>query len=81
MKHKIGTVLEQLPGGNKYRVIDLSPTPGSEFKGCYRLECIDFWCMEDLGDGIECWKLGEKHWVASFHADFMKVNTSSFYDE
>jgi len=80
MKHPINTVLELLPGGNKYRVIKLSPTPGSEYKGCYLLECIDFWCDEDLGDQIYCNRLGQRIWVASFHADFMPINTSDIYN-
>lgn len=73
MKHPINTVLALIEGGNKYRVAEQQPTPGSEFKGCYLLECIDFWCIEDLGDEIECTREGQSIWVASFHADFMLV--------
>jgi len=73
MKHEIGTILCLIEGGNKYKVIDKQPTKGSEFKGCYQVECIDFWCPEELGDGIVCWKEGAKVWLDSFAADFMLV--------
>ena len=73
MRHEIDTILHLLPGGNKYRVVDKQPTKDSELKGCYQIECIDFWRPEDLGDGIMCWKECDKIWIASFHADFMPV--------
>lgn len=79
MKHQVGITLMFLEGGNKYKVRQVCPTKGSEYRGCYYLECVDFWCTEDLGDGIECQKEGQKLWVASFHADWMKVETSSHY--
>jgi hypothetical protein len=73
MRHPINTVLQHLPGGNKYRVIAQYPTQGSEYGGVYQFECIDFWCPEEMGDGITCWNLGERLYIASFHADSMQV--------
>lgn len=69
MKHEIGTVMVHLPGGNQYEIIDRQPTPGSEFKGCYLLRCIDFWCTEDMGDEIHCWRENQEMWIASPHVD------------
>lgn len=73
MKHYMNTILCLLEGGNKYKVVHALPTEGSEFKGLYLLECVDFWCSEDLGDGIECHKECQQLWIASYHADSMKV--------
>lgn len=74
MKHEIGTVVVHLPGGNQYEIINRRPTPGSEFKGYYLLRCIDFWCTEEMGDGINCWRENQEMWIASGHVDCaMKV--------
>lgn len=69
MKHKLNAVLVHLPGGNRYKVVNRHQTKGSETKGLYLLECIDFWCSEDMGDGIMCWREGQEIWVASYHVD------------
>jgi hypothetical protein len=70
----------QIEGGNKYKVRNVCPTEGNEHRGCYQLECVDFWCTEDLGDGIECSGMGQKLWIASFHVDAMLVETSSYFE-
>lgn len=80
MKHSINTCLKLLEGGNKYKVRCCDPTQGSEYRGLYELECVDFWCPEDLGDGIACHKLGQKIWVANYFADSMIIETSSYFD-
>lgn len=80
MKYTIGVCLMLLEGGNKYKVREVCPTVGAEYRGLYLLECVDFWCVEDLGDGIECHKVGQKIWVASYHVDSqMLVETSSHF--
>lgn len=75
MKHKEGVVLYFVPGGNKYKVIGFTC-------GVYRLECVDFWTMEELGDDFHCWCLGETLWVASYRVDTqMTIETSSYWCE
>lgn len=69
MKYKVGDVLVWLPGGNQYKVIQVRPTKAAEWRGVYLLKCVDFWCPEDMGDNIKCWKEGDEMWVGSFHVD------------
>jgi hypothetical protein len=79
MKFEVDTTLMLLEGGNKYKVRQLCPTEGAEYRGLYLLECVDFWCEEDLGDGITCERQGQRIWIASYFGDCMKIETSSFY--
>lgn len=80
MKHVTGVCLMLLEGGNKYKVRHALPNEGDSSRGLYLLECVDFWCSEDLGDGIECHKIGQKIWVASYHVDSqMLIETSSHF--
>lgn len=80
MKHEIGTVLEWLPGGNKYEVVSKHYSEGSNTRGCYGLKCIDFWCSEEFTDQKTCTRLGQIIYETGFAVDMeMIVNTSSFY--
>lgn len=69
MKYELNTVLVHLPGGNQYEIINRMPTKESEYKGLYLLRCIDFWCNEEMGDDIMCWRENQEIWVASYHVD------------
>ena len=76
MKFSEGTVLMWLAGGNKYKVVEACATNPSQYPndpGLYLLECIDFWCEEEMGDMILCNRLGQKQWYASYHIDHMLV--------
>jgi len=64
MKHEIGTVLVHLPGGNQYEIVNRQPKTN-----CYLLRCIDFWCNEEMGDEIMCWRENQEMWIASYHVD------------
>lgn len=80
MKYEVGTVLEWLPGGNKYLVKHVDPTPGpdSDIIGLYGLECVDFWCSEEFTDGKTCTRLGQLVWETFQAVDLgMQVNTGA----
>jgi hypothetical protein len=81
MKYPMGMCLKLLEGGNKYKVRHALSNEGDISCGLYLLECVDFWCSEDLGDGIEYHREGQQMWVASYHVDSqMLVETSSHFN-
>ena len=73
-QYKIGSCVSLIEGGNQYLIREIHLTKqDNNFEGYYLLECVDFWCDEDLGDRIVCNRLGQKLWVAHGAIYRMKV--------
>ena len=51
---------------NTYEVIE-SCQNGDGTQKWFRLQCVDFFDIDDLGDKIFCTALGQKIWVANYH--------------
>ena len=49
---------------NTYSVID--KCEDGEHKW-FKLKCIDFYDIDDLGDKIMCRRLGDEIWIANYH--------------
>lgn len=33
------------------------------------IRCLSFVRIEDLGDGLKCYKIGDNFWIAQYHAN------------
>ena len=51
---------------NVYQVVDISENTEKTQKW-FKLKCIDFYDVDDLGDGIVCSALHQECWIANFH--------------
>ena len=57
---------------NTYEVISqCENTDGSQ--KWFRVKCVDFYEVDDLGDQILCTTLGQLLWVANYHFRHMPV--------
>lgn len=72
MNLKAGVKMFVAGKNNIYKLVDKSQNEDGSQKW-FRVECVDFYGRDDLGDGIMCHEVGEKIWISNFHFHHMPV--------
>lgn len=72
MNLKAGVKMFVAGKNNIYKLVDKSQNADGSQKW-FRVECVDFNGIDDLGDGIMCHEVGEKIWISNFHFHHMPV--------